>query len=67
MKYIFVFKLVVFNLKHTKGVCSHVYITGGSGGGGGAPGIHLEAKGAPDWKNLGTTVFVMARIFLMSY
>ena len=54
MKYIFVFNLLVFNLKNTKikSVCSHVCMEGGGGGG---LGIHLEAKGTPAWKSLGTT------------
>ena len=50
MKYIFVFNLVL-NLKHKKNRCVFACVYGE----GGALGIHLEAKGAPDWKSLGTT------------
>ena len=47
---------LVLNLKHTKikkCVCSCVH-EGGSGREG-VLGIHLEAKGTPAWKSLGTT------------
>ena len=65
MKYIFIFNLAVFNLKHTKIkikiVCWHVCLRvgggwgGGRGGGGGNLRIYHEAKGVPAWKGLGTT------------
>lgn len=57
VKYLFAFNLVMFDLEHTNAELMHVCVYEE----GAALGIHLETKGGPSWKNLGTTFLCSCR------